>query len=201
MDALFRTVPLNIDYLENFDIPELQVGLLSPNQDPFLPPFPHSPLPELYMPSCSPKSTLTSFSLIPPYSPGDPNLSFEDLFETGSLSPNIPSPPPMNPIFQPVQEPDIKISNKEMPASILPSISSSEVESQFQQISAEKPLSSASKTVEDTTLDPSTIPNLMSLALRPLFSSTTTSYTDNPSFLSTSPTAPSTPQSLVTQIT
>ena len=28
----------------NCGIPELEVGLLSPNQDPFLPPFPNSPL-------------------------------------------------------------------------------------------------------------------------------------------------------------
>ena len=73
----------------------------------------------------------------------------------------------MNPIFQPVQEPDITTSNKEMPASILPSLSSSKVESQLQQISAERPFSPASKTAEDTTLDPSTIPNLLSLAFRP----------------------------------
>ena len=55
-----------MDYLENFEIPEVQVGLISPNQDPFLPPFPHRPLPELNTPSCSPKSTLTAFFPIPP---------------------------------------------------------------------------------------------------------------------------------------
>ena len=128
------------------------------------------------MPSCSLKSTLTAFSPICPYSPGDPNLSFEDLFETETHSPNTPSPSPMNPIFQPVQEQDITTSNKERPTSILPLISSSEVESQLQQIS---PFSPASKTAEDTTLDPSTIPNLLSLDLRP----------------------PSPPEQLVTQIT
>ena len=57
----------------------------------------------------------------------------------------------MNPIFQPIQEQDATISNKETPASILPSLSSSEVESQLQQISSEKPFSPASKTAEDTT--------------------------------------------------
>ena len=76
----------------------------------------------------------------------------------------MPSPPPMNTIFQPVQEPDITTSNKEISASILPSISSCKVESQLQQISAEKPFSLASKTAEDTTLDPFTIPHLQSLA-------------------------------------
>ena len=80
---------------------------------------------------------------------------------------NIPSPPSMNPIFQPVQETDTTTSNKETPTSLLPSQSSSEVESQLQQISAEKPFSPTSKTAEDTTLDPSTIPNLLSLALSP----------------------------------
>ena len=79
----------------------------------------------------------------------------------------MPSPPPINPIFQPVQEPDITTSYKEMPASILPSVSSSEVESQLQQIPAENPFSPASKTAEVTTLDPSIIPSLLSLALRP----------------------------------
>ena len=73
----------------------------------------------------------------------------------------------MNPIFQPVQEQDITTTNKVTPASILPSLSSSEVESQLQQNSAKKPFSSTSKTAEDTTLDPTTIPNLLSLALRP----------------------------------
>ena len=58
----------------------------------------------------------------------DPNLSFEDLFETGPHSPDMSSPPPINPIFQAVQEPDITTSNKEKSASILPSLSSSEVE-------------------------------------------------------------------------
>ena len=72
----------------------------------------------------------------------------------------------MNPIIQPVQEPDITTSNKEMSASIL-SLLSSEVESQLQQISAERPFFSASQTAEDTILDPSTIPKLLSLALRP----------------------------------
>ena len=90
----------------------------------------------------------------------------------------MPSPP-MNPIFQPVQEPDIITSKKEMPASILPSLSSSKVGSQLQQISVERQFSPASKTAEDTTLDPSTIPNLLSLVLRP----------------------PSPPQPLVTQMT
>ena len=137
-----------MDYLENFEIPELQIGLLSPNKDPYLPPFPHSPLPELNTPIWSLKSTLTAFSLIHSF--------------------NTSSPPPMNPIFQSVQEPDITTSNKESPVSILPSVSSSEVESQLQQISAEKPFSPTSKTAENTTLDPSTIPNLLSLASSPL---------------------------------
>ena len=70
----------------------------------------------------------------------------------------MPSHPPMNPIFQSI----LTTSNKEMPGSILPSLSSSEVESQLQQISAERPFSPASKTTEDTTLDPITIPNLQS---------------------------------------
>ena len=130
-------------------------------------PFPHGPLPELNTPICSPK--IYTYCLLPDslYSPGDPNLSFEDLFDTAPHSPNIPSPPPMNPIFQPVREQDITTSIKEMPASILPSLSSSEVESQLQQISAERPFSQASKITDDTTLDPSTIHNLLSLALRP----------------------------------
>ena len=88
--------------MENFQILELQGGLFSPNQDPFLPPFPHSPSPELNTPICSPKSILTAFSPIPPYSLGDPKLSFQDLFEIGLHSANMPSPPPMNHIFQPV---------------------------------------------------------------------------------------------------
>ena len=54
-----------MDYLENFEIMELQVGLLSSSQDPFLPPFPHSPLPEINTPIYSPKSALTAISLIP----------------------------------------------------------------------------------------------------------------------------------------
>ena len=97
----------------------------------------------------------------------------------GPHLPDTPNPPPMNPIFQPVQEPDTTTSNKETLASLLPSLSSSEVESQFQQISAEKPFSPTSKTAEDTTLDLSTIANLLSLVLSP----------------------PSTPQPPVTQIT
>ena len=167
-------------------------------------------MPELKTPIRSTKSTLTAFSPILLYSPWDPKLSFEDLFETGPHSHDMPSPPPMNPIFQPVQEPDITTSNKETPASILPSLSSSKVELQLQQISAERPFSPASKIVEDTTLDPSTIPNLLSMALRPPspqqpqfaqitqatlpqvqqppFPSTTTSYIDNLSYLVTSPT-------------
>ena len=130
------------------------------------------------MPNCSPKSTLTTFSPIPLYLPGDPNLSFEDLFETGPHSPDTPSPPPMNPIFQPVQEPDIKTSNKEMPASTLPSLSS-EVELQLQQISAKKPFSQTPKTAEDTPYIPPPFPICCPLALSP----------------------PSPPQQPVTQIT
>ena len=76
----------------------------------------------------------------------------------------MPSPPP---VFQPVQEPDITTSNKEMPAFILSSLSSSKVESLLKQISPERPIWPAYKTAEDIILDPSTIPNLLSLALRP----------------------------------
>ena len=54
-----------------------------------------------------------------------------------------------------------------MPTSILPSLFSSEVESQLQHITTERPFPPASKTAEDTTLDPSTIPHLLSLALQP----------------------------------
>ena len=34
----FQDCAFSMDYMENFEIPELQVGLLSPKQDPFLPP-------------------------------------------------------------------------------------------------------------------------------------------------------------------
>ena len=190
-----------MDYLENFEILESQEGLLSPNQDPFVPPFPHSPLPELNTPICSTKSTLTASSPITPFSPGDPNLSIEDLFETGPHSSDMPSPPPMNSIFQPVQEPDISTSNKETPASILPAISTSKVELQLQQISAEKPFSPASKPAEDTTLYASTIPNLLSLALRPP-SPTQPPATEITQVSSSQVQLPPSPlQSLVTQIT
>ena len=66
-----------------------------------------------------------------------------------------------------------------MPASILPSLSLLKLSHSFNRISAERPFSPASITAEDTTLDPSTIPNLLSLAFRP----------------------PSPPQPSVTQIT
>ena len=65
-----------MDYMENFEILELQVGLLSPNQDPFLPPFPHSPSPKLNTPICSTKSILTAFSPIPPTHQGTLTLPF-----------------------------------------------------------------------------------------------------------------------------
>ena len=51
--------------MENFEILELQVGLLSPNQDPFLPPFSSSPLPELTTPICSPNLHLLPSPLFP----------------------------------------------------------------------------------------------------------------------------------------
>ena len=145
-----------MDYLENFNILELQVGLLSPNQDPFLPPFPHSPLPGLNMPSCSPKSTLNTFSLISPTYQGTLIYPLRISFRQDPIHLICPVLLLWILCSSMVQEPDITVSNKEIPASILPSISSYKNESQLQQISAEKPFSPASKTAENTTLDSST---------------------------------------------